>query len=231
MNRTLAVLRICAVNWPAAVAWPWGILGSAFAINLAIFAVAAESDSGESTTGGLLSIYIVVAVFFLQLFTQFLPFLLGLGVTRKRFFTTVALAAVLQALTYGIVLTALERLENATDGWGLDLRFFGVPFLTVGNPLLQTLVYAGPFLLMAFAGALIGVTYTRWGQRGLYVLTLGAVLVVGGAVFLLAWQDGWPAFGRWFADSSALALFSGWPVLATAALAVVSFGIVRRTPA
>ncbi|MBA3250247.1 MAG: hypothetical protein H0T66_08085 [Geodermatophilaceae bacterium] len=59
MNRTLAVLRICAVNWPAAVAWPWGILASAFAINLAIFAVAAESDSGEGTTGGLLSIYIV----------------------------------------------------------------------------------------------------------------------------------------------------------------------------
>ncbi len=79
------------------------------------------------------------AVFFLQLFTQSLPFLLGPGVTRKRFFTSVALAAVLQALTYGVVLTALERLESATGGWGLDLRFFGVPFLTVGNPLLQTL--------------------------------------------------------------------------------------------
>lgn len=67
-------------------------------------------------------------------------------------------------------------------------RFFGVPFLTVGNPLLQTLVDAGPFLLMASAGALIGVTYTRWGPRGLYVLTLGAVLVVGAAVFLLTWR-------------------------------------------
>lgn len=231
MNRTLAVLRICSANWAAAVAWPWGILASAFVINLAIFAVIPESDSGENTTGGLMSIYIVVAVFFLQLFTHFLPFLLGLGVTRKRFFTSVALGAVLQAVIYGIALTALERVESATGGWGEDLRFFGIPFLVVDNPVLQTLVYAGPFLLMAFAGALLGVTHTRWGPRGLYVLTLGTVIAVGAGVFLLTWQEAWRAFGNWFADSSTLALFAGWPVLAAAALAAVSFGIVRRTAA
>lgn len=231
MNRTLAVLRICSVNWPNAVAWPWGILASAFALNLAIFTVVPEPDGGENVTGGLLSIYIVVAVAFLQLFTQFLPFLLGLGVTRRRFFVSATLAAALQALVYGLVLTGLKAVEAATGGWGLDLRFFGVPFLVVDNPLLQTLVYAGPFLLMAFGGATIGVMYLRWGPRSLYVLSLGALLLLGGAVYLLTWQQAWPAFGRWFVDSSTLALFLGWPALAAALLAAASFGIVRRTPA
>lgn len=231
MNRTLAVLRISAANWPAAVAWPWGILASAFAINLAIFAVVPESDSGENTTGGLLSIYFVVAVAFLQFMTQFLPFLLGLGVTRKRFFGTIALAAVLQALVYGVALTGFKAIENATAGWGLDLSFFGIPFLVVDNPVLQVLVYAGPFLLMAFAGTMLGVVFTRWGTRGLYLLTLGGLFALGGAVFLLTWRRGWPAFGDWFVDSSTLALFAGWPVVVAAVLAAVSFGIVRRTPA
>ena len=133
-------------------------------------------------------------------------------------------------MAYGVVLTALKGIENATGGWGVALHFFGIPFLVVGNPLLQVLVYAGPFLLVAFAGATVGVTYTRWANPGIYSLALGGLILAGVAVFLLTWQGGWTAFGRWFADSSTLALFLGWPALAAAGLAGVSFGIVRRTP-
>ncbi|MBA2388632.1 MAG: hypothetical protein H0V67_00090 [Geodermatophilaceae bacterium] len=231
MTRTLQVLRICLVNLPAALWWPWGILAAAFAINLAIFSVVDQPADGGNVSGGLLSIYGVVAVFFIQLFTQYLPFLLGLGVTRRRFFLTVVAAALLQALTYGIVLTLFERLEAASGGWGVDLDFFGVPLLVVDNPIEQTLVYAGPFLLFAFVGAVMGVVYTRWGQRGMYVLLLGSIVGVGAAVFLLTWQGGWPAFGQWFVDSSTLALFLGWPTLIGAVLAVAVFGLLRRTPA
>lgn len=61
---------------------------------------------------------------------------------------------------------------------------------------------------------------------------LGAIVLVGAPVFGLTWQDAWgAAFGQWFADSSTLALFAGWPTLAAVAVAVVRFGVLRRTSA
>lgn len=230
MNRTLHVVRISAVNWPAAVIYPWGILGLAFLVNLAIFAVVPVPDAGGNTTGGLVSIYVVVFVFYSQTTSNDLPFLLSLGVTRRRFFSAVAVEALAQALTYALVLYAFLRIEQATNGWGVSLNFFGVPFLVTGNPVTQVLVYAGPFLLTTFAAALLGAVYARWQMRGMYGVTVALFLTGGLASFLLTWRQGWTALGRWFLDASVVGLLAGWVPLVGLALAAATYGVLRRTP-
>lgn len=229
MSRMLRVARIQMVNVPVVFGMPWLILGIVLLVNLAIFGViddAAPPD--DRSTGALMSIYIVVLIAQLQTMTQVFPFALGLSVTRRTFFAATSLVVAGQSLGYGIVLYLLLQLERATAGWGLSLDFFGLPFLEQDNPVLQVLVYAVPFLFLSFLGVFIGVVFKRWGQMGMYVLSVGTgVLIVGLGLLanLLGW---WPAMGRFVADQSTFTLLAGYPLVLAVLMAGAGYLTIRR---
>lgn len=228
MNRSVQALRVQLLGWKPLVAWPWGILLAAFAVNLLIFAAIGDQGQDENTTGGLLSVYVVVFASFVQLIAQVFPFALGLSLTRRAFYLGTGLLVVAVALVFGAGLALGKLTEDATDGWGLSLRFFGIPFLAQDNPVLQILVFSVPFLLAGFAGMLTGTIYQRWGPNGVFTLTVASIVVVGGLVALLSWQRQWAAVGSWFADQSALVLLAGWPALVAAVLAGAGLLTIRR---
>ncbi|MEW2473628.1 ABC transporter permease [Micromonospora gifhornensis] len=228
MNRTLTVARMQFVAWRSVVGWPWAILLLSFAINLALFSAMNEKDDFEPTTGGLMSIYVVMFVASISAITMDFPFAIGLGVSRRSFYLGNVLHFVGQAIVYAAVLYLLAVIEEATDGWGVNLRFFGLPFLMVEHPVLRYLGFAIPFLLLGFVGIAIAVVFKRWGMNGMLTLSTVALVAVGGSAVLITWQGWWSAIGRWFADQPGAALLVGWPALLTVPLAVVSYLIIRR---
>lgn len=231
MNRIAAASRLHLISWHGLVLWPWGILLSSFLINVVIFAAIGDQGQGQNTPGGLVSIYIVVFVAFVQLVTQGFPFALGLSVTRRSFYLGTALLALGQAVLFGFGLYLFKLVEDATDGWGLSLRFFGIPFLTQDNGILQILVFTVPFVLAGFAGMVGGVIFQRWGTNGVYTLMLTSIIGTGGLAALITWQQQWMELGNWFADQPTLTLIVGWPILIAAALAGSGYAAIRRATA
>jgi hypothetical protein len=228
-RRPLAVARMQLVNLPVQLGMPWLILFLAFAVNLVIFALVPDPPAGEpKVTGGLLSIYIFVVVAHLVTMTQVFPFALGLSVTRRDFFTGTALFVVAQSLVQGLLLTLLLGLEELTGGWGMGLHFFGVPFLVQQNWLLQWLVYTVPILMFSFVSILAGTVHKRFGQLGMWVASLGLLLLGGLAAVLVTWQQAWPAVGRFFTGTPAVVLFAGYPAIVAALAAGAAYLFLRR---
>ena len=229
MKRTIDIARIQTVHWPGIFGWPLGILTLALLANIAIFgSLDGVVPSDSRATGGITSIYVVMLVSYLQTMTQVFPFALGLGVTRRAFLAGTALLVVVQALAFGLLLVVLLEIEQATDGWGVGTRFFGVGFLVQDNPLAQWAVYTVPFLALAAIGVFLGVVFKRWGQTGVYAVVVGTVVLVVGAVLLVNAREWWSAIGSFFTDQPTFALLAGYPLIVAAALAGAAFLAIRR---
>jgi hypothetical protein len=229
LDRAVKVARIQTVNLPIQLGMPWLILGLAFVVNLVVFSLVPDPPAGEpKVTGAIMSIYIFMLIAHLQSMTQVFPFALGLSVTRRDFFAGTSLLIVAQSVVQGILLTILLAVERATGGWGMDLSFFGVPFLVQDNWFLQVIAYSVPFLLVSFASIFAGTAYKRWGQLGMYVLSIGGLVLGGAAAVIITWQQAWGSVGRFFADTSPLTLLAGYPLILSVILAAAGYLALRR---
>ena len=120
----------------------------------------------------------------MQTIGRSLPFGLTLGASRRSFYSGTALLGMALALVSGLVLTVLQAIERATDGWGLSMHFFRVPYLLNGPWYATWLTSAvGLFALFAY-GMWHGIVYSRWGAPGTLAFIAVQVLVVvaGGVV-------------------------------------------------
>lgn len=245
MNRILTAARLQLVAWRAAQLWPWAILALSWLVNLAIFAAlyfqedpslplvsygAQYELTEQGSTGGLLSIYGVMFFIHMQTMTKGFGFALGMSMSRRSYYLGATLFAVGQAVVYGAVIHLLLMLEDSTGGWGVDMRFFGVPFLRESNPVLQLLVYVVPFLLVAALGMTLGVLLRRWGSNGAMGLSAVLIGLVGVVSLLVTIRGWWREIGHWFTHQSALSLFAGWSALLALVVAVGGYLVVRRTP-
>jgi hypothetical protein len=226
-RRLLNVARLQAVS-PMGVAWPWIILAISFFVNLALFASLHAKDIDGGSTGGVSSIYIVMTIVYYNAVTRDFPFALSMGVTRRTFYLATVAFAVAQALAYGAVLGLFRIVEVATDGWGIELAFFGPSYTQVGNPLLQWLVYSGPFLLTGAIGLGLGVVVKRWGANGVMTLVAATIGVLGLAATMATLLEWWDAIGEWWTSSSAAALLAGWPAAAAGVVALAAYLTLRR---
>lgn len=187
----LTSARLQLIN-PWSMAWPWGILASSLAINLVVWALLSPANRDSTSTGGLVSIFVVQAIWGFQTVVQIFPLAGGLGLTRRTFALGAGLVHAGQAVLYAAGLTGLRYLESVTDGFGLRLRFFRMSLLTRDHPVEQLLTYAAVFLLVSSLGLLAGVVHHRWRATGLFV----GVVVAGATVttvFLLLVRTGWGA--------------------------------------
>ena len=233
MNRVAAVARMQLVHPALSIGVPWAVVASSFAINLAIWGLGdvAATAPGDGFTGGLASLYITVLIVFTQSVTQMFPFAMGLSLSRRTFYQGTALSAAIQSIGYGVALTVLAAIEDATGGWGVRLHFWAPGSVDVGNPALQLVVYTAPMLACASVGIGIGVVFKRWGAPGLYALGL-LTLLLGGAVAVYAtWQQTWGDIGSWLSGlSTATAAIALPAVIALAVGALAYLGLRRTVP-
>lgn len=231
MNRTAVAARLHTVHALVALGIPWVVVGSSFVINLLVWAALPPDARDQGGTGGLVSLYVTVAIVFLQSVTQLFPMALGLSLSRRTFYLGTVLAAAVQSLVYGVDLTLLTAVEDATDGWGLGLSFWAPGPVDVGNPALQVLVFAVPMFLAASVGMGLGVVVKRWGQLGMWVLGIVLLLVTGIAAALLTWRGGWSSVGAFFVDTSVVALLLAGPAVLAVLLVGAGFlGLRRAVP-
>lgn len=228
MTHALKALRVNLVNSFGTVGWPWAILAITFVANVAIFALLTGIPPEHRQTGALSCIYIVAFVANLQLWTQGFPFAMGLSITRKAYFGGTALFILLQSLVAGTALTLLSAIEPATRGWGIHMRFFTAWAMDQDSLWVRFLMYTVPFAAVCALGMVVGVVFKRWGQTGIYLLSIGTLLAVGGAFVLVSWRDAWGAVGRFFTDSSFVSLTAGYPALLAIAFGALAYLTLRR---
>lgn len=229
MTRTIRTAQLQLGNWPSLLGWTWTIFAMAFIVNVAVWAVMPDDAREQAQTGGIVTLHIMVFITFVQMMTQYFPLAAGLGVTRRRFAAATALVATGLAVAFSVVLLVFERIEAATDGWGLSLELFAAPPLAVDHLPGQFGAYLVTLLAFAAAGAASGAVHVRWGARGINVTLLGLLVVIGGGVVVLTRIDGWGALIDWFAARSSWEIQSLWLVAAVAALAS-GWAALRRTP-
>ncbi len=228
MNRVLQAARLHLIHPAVNLGIPWVVVALSFAINLAVWSLTPVSEEENGFTGGVLALYVTVLVVFVQAVTQLLPFAMGVSLSRRAFYLGTALVAVVQSLVYGVVLSVLTSIENATGGWGSTMDFWAPGPFEVGNPVLQVFASAAPMLAFAFVGIGFGVVHKRWGQAGTWGLMLGSLAVFGGLAVLVTWLEAWGSIGQWFADQSVATLTIALPTAIALVAAAVSFPGIRR---
>ncbi len=231
MTRILDAARLQMLGWPQRLGWPWLVLAISFLGNLALFAAIGDGIPTEPITGGIASIYLVEMIFSAQAVSQVLPFAVSLSVTRKSFYAATVGSLALRAVVFALGLLVLKTLEDATDGWGMTMHFFGVRGLAQANPFLQVLSFAMLFILLNLAAVVGAVAFARWGVNGLFTVGTATVLVLSGLVALVTWQRQWGNLIGWFSDQPVALTVVGLPILLAALLTGGGYLAIRRATA
>ena len=192
---------------------PW-ILPFAFAVG----ALTSGRGPGHDAAGYLISFFIYFAVQGMQTVGRSLPFGLALGASRRSFYSGTALLGMGLAVVSGLVLTALQAIERATDGWGLSLQFFRVPYLLNGPWYATWLTSAVALFTLWVYGMWYGIVHSRWGPLGTVAfIAVQALVVVAGVVVVNA--EHWHVWSG--ARESSAGLSALGPTGVVAALAVL----------
>lgn len=227
MNTTLKVARIHLVDRVTPFLLPWGILALTFAVNIIIHALPPESPDEGSVAGGVVALYIFLCVVGAMSVTRSLPFALTLGLSRRTYFLGTITYVLALAAVYAAALTVLQTVEQATAGWGVNMRFFDLPWLLDG-PLAQTWVTSFVLLSLFFVyGVWLGLVHRRWGVPGMVVFITAQVLLVLGLIVITTLTDSWTDVGSFFLTLGAIG-FTGVLALLVAALAASGFNTMRR---
>lgn len=124
MNTLVNVGRYHLVDRVSFVLLPIGITLFSFAINLLIFGLVVSEPDGR--TGGLVSLFVYMAVIGALSATKSLPFGFTLGVSRRTYFVGTVLLTIGLGLVYSLGVTVFQQIERLADGWGIGLHFFRI---------------------------------------------------------------------------------------------------------
>lgn len=211
----------------------WGILAFSFAVSVIVFAMIPKSQPALSAVTGaanvastdgrytfaLSSFFVFFFVLGVQSIGRSLPFGLALGVSRRSYYAGTALLAVALAAADGLMLAALQAIERATDGWGVQMGFFRVAYLLNG-PWYQTWLtsFVGLTLLFVY-GMWFGIVYRRWNLAGLVVFIAAQVTISLVAALVVISAGAWQSLGHFFTDLTPAGLTGLLAVLAMVLLA------------
>ena len=202
------------------VGLPWAIMAFSFVVNLVIFAIVPTSHPDAATshgvveaasashnyTGAVAIVYIFFFMIGVSSIGRSLPLGLALGASRRSFYTGTALLGVSLAVVDGLALTALQAIERATDGWGVHMHFFRVPYILDGPWYLTWLTsFVGLAMLFVY-GMWFGIVYRRWNLTGSAAFIAAQVVVVVAGVLIVAWADAWSGVGHFFTGLTAVGL-------------------------
>jgi hypothetical protein len=226
MNTLVNVGRYHLVDRFTWLAMPWAIMAFSFLVNIAV-ALAVPASPGGIFTGGLVSLYVFMLICGALSMTRSLPFGLMMGVSRRTYYAGTSLLVLTLGVVYGLGLTLLQLVERATNGWGLRLHYFRVPWIMNG-PWYETWLTSFVLLVVfVLYGMWYGLVFRRWSVPGLVAFVAAQILVALLAVVAVSATHSWSGVGHFFTTVTALALTG---VLAVAAVAMGFGGLttVRR---
>lgn len=204
----------------------WAVLLFTLAVNVAIFAVIPRQPSG-GTTGALSVIFVFMVIAGTLSVTKFLPFAFALNISRRTYFLGTLFLVICLSAVHAIILTVLRQIETATDGWGVDVHFFRIPWLLDGTWYTTLLTN---FVLLVFcwlAGMWFGLLYSRFKVPGLLIFGAVLALLVLAFVALVSWTGRWASVGRFFSGVTPVGVV-GLVALIAVVLGLGGYGTMRR---
>jgi hypothetical protein len=206
---------------------PWLVLAFAFAVDVIILDSTPAGDGSQRDVGGLASIFVLVFVLGAQSVARSLPFGLTLGSSRRSYYLGTALLAAALAATAAVVITVGQAIERATDGWGINMAFFRVPYILDG-PWYRTWATSFVVLTLLFVyGMWFGLVYRRWNLVGLTIFGAAQITVLLVAALAVTWTHAWHDVGHYFTTVSASGL-TGLLAALTVVLLAGGFTAMRR---
>ncbi|MCH6230629.1 hypothetical protein MK786_07745 [Microbacterium sp. CFH 31415] len=228
MSRTVNVVRMQLINRQTYIWVPLLVLGGAFLLTLAIYAMLESAGvTGEKYGGGAQAPLWYFCVVGVQSLTLSFPFSQAMSVTRREFYIGTLLTAAASSLVLASVYVVGGAIENATGGWGLNGYFFYLPWVWEGGPAVALVFWFTAAMLVFVSGFWAATIYKRAGTIAvtLVLVGLGALLVLW--MYLVGRMDAWAEVFTWFATQGALGL-ALWGLLLGAVLAGVSYLTLRR---
>jgi hypothetical protein len=226
MKTLVNVARYHLVDRVTYLALPWGIMTFSFLVNVVIDALVPPTPHGYYT-GGLVTIYVFLLICGALSMTRALPFGLMLGASRRTYYLGTALLVAVLGVVYGLGLTVLQVVERATDGWGLRLHFFRIPWIMDG-PWYETWLTSFVLLVLFFLyGMWYGLVFRRWSVLGLVAFIAAQILVALLVVVAVSLTHDWSAVGHFFTTVTSLAL-TGVLAVVAAAMGLGGLTTIRR---
>ncbi len=209
MNRVAGIIRTHLTDKWSWLFLPWIILMSSFFCNLVIAGAAGD----KIYTGGLASIFIYMLVLGILSVGQTFPFIIGFGARRKDYFLGTTATITIISIAASVILLLVGYIETQTDGWGVDLHFFHLPYVSDGNVITRTWVLFSFMINFFFMGFTISCIHRKFGRNGLYAFFILAAIIITLSVYLISSYGNWDAIFDWFAETSAAQFASGMFIL------------------
>jgi hypothetical protein len=206
---------------------PWSILTFVFVVDVVILALTPAGHSSHRYVGGLASLFVISFILGLQSVARALPFGLALGLSRRSYYLGTALLAVALAAVAGVVATVGQAIERSTNGWGLAMGFFRVPYILDGSWYLTWLTSFVVLTLLFVYGMWFGLVYRRWSLVGLVAFVAGQITVVLIGAVAASRTHAWHDIGHFFTTLNASGL-TGILAALTAVLLAGGFATMRR---
>jgi len=226
MNRVTGVMKI-HMRDKTMLYLPWVIMSFSFIVNLVIGLLVQEGEG--IYTGGVASIYVYMLVAGLVMLPQTFPFALGLSVRRKDYFWGTTAVIALASVAFSFALFLLSVVESSwTDGWGVDLHFFKLPYLNDGTFFEQLWIDFSLLVNLFFLGFAISSVHRRFGKNGMWLFTIIAFVALSVVSFFCTYYEWWGDIFLWLAAHTAFQL-SLWMFVLTIIYALAAYFLLRRS--
>lgn len=225
MSRTLNVVRMQFVNRQTFVWVPLIVLGGAFLLSLAIFALI-PVDGPKYGGGSQAPLWYFFALGITSMSYTF-PFSQAMSITRREFFFGTLLAAAAAAVVLSAVFVLGGWVEQLTGGWWMNGYFFYLDWTWANGPLGAGFFFLAMTMLLFTLAFWIATVYKRFGPLGLTVTLVGLGALLLAAFWIIGQLDAWaPVFEAVF-GTGAVGL-AAWTLPVTAVLVAVGYLTLRR---
>ncbi len=210
---------------------PWMVLLMQFFVSQIVILLVRLFGGGTTVyPGGLITVCVIMFVWGIMNLADTFPFALGWSCRRTDYFLgTTVITVTVSGLT-AVLWLLCSLLEIAMGGWGLELSYFHLPYLTDGSLIEQLWIYFVVLANMYFLGSVIGGISQRFGRTGILLFLLVVLLLL--SLFALVWTAlrWWGALFHWFGQFTAFELALGLlPV--TIVYALILHALLRRATA
>lgn len=223
MNRVAGIVRTHLTDKWTWIFLPWVILSISFICNVIIGGMSGD----KIYTGGMASIYVYMFVLGIISIGQTFPFIIGFSVRRKDYFLGTAATITLISIASSFLLLLLGFIETQSDGWGVNLHFFHLPYLSDGPIFTRVWVLFSIMINVFFSGFAISCIHRKFGSNGLYLFFIVLSVVITFSSYLITMYGKWKAILDWFAEISVVQLANGLFVL-TLIYVGISYLLLRK---
>lgn len=227
-NRTISVVRMQLINKQTYIWVPLLILGGAFVLALAVYAILAGSGlPGPFYSGAAQAPLWYFGIVGIQALTLTFPFSQAMSITRREFYLGTLLTATLTAAILGIIAVVGGFIEQATNGWGMNGYFFALPWIWENGAISAFLFNFVVAMLIFVIGFWFATIYKRFGGLWLAVVLIGFGLLFVAGLWVVGRLDAWGSVWAWIASQGVTGM-SLWGLVLAAVLAATAFLTLRR---